>query len=990
MPYLVPVVHPAALLRGGHPIADIIRMDLAKARRLCFEPYWQPENIVVVHPSNPVGLAKAVEIGAGWIRRWIGLGCPVAVDVETSSLNYFNCNLYSIALSGADDRNTAVAFTLADLRTLPWDAEQVMLQALRDLLAAPQCSKVFHNAPYDFAVLTKKGYSINGPIEDTQGYAHLQQPDVPKDLGFVGHTWLDVEPWKMNHQTGKKQAFTKDVIELLVYNAKDALNTMKLRAPLLAACAEHGVSSELIFYQNAFARLAAQMELVGLPINFELRRSMGRELLGRLEVLKQRMREYLKWPEFNPMNKNHAVIALYDKTRGIGLMPTAWTEKTKQPSTKYEHIIDHMQHPFVKDFIDYVENHHGYATQYREAPQKSGDPEPGAYTRAVQADGRLHAKWNPTGQKGSRFSSEPNCFSADTELLTPDGWVGITDVVADATNFHVAQFDPKTDKITFAKPTDPVRSRKRAMLDLDGTQIHLRVTPNHRMLLREYNPNRHPRLAETKQADTLPQHRRFVHAGQFVFGKHKVGKALMRFIVACQADGSWQKQVIRFDLKKRVKYTRLRELLDALHADYTYRERPRAPKHRYDVRVQHSALTQQVLGYIGRGREWGSWLLDITREDAEVFLAELGHWDGRVLPNRYMYYSSKKTNADWAQIVAALLGHRAPMTNAGTCWRVTIQPGTCFSSARVRPKTVRKPETAYCVSVPTGFLVVRRQHKVIICGNCQNQRPKDRAFFEAPDGRVFVGADKDALELRLAAVFSGVQELIHEMTRPGGDPHRLAAINVYGDVFTNASPELQKRLRDAIKTTVYASLYRAGVKTVHKSIRKKKFLDASLRAALTLEEVERIYHSYFGKYVEIPVWHDRNYTLAQTQFYLECPPLGRRRYFPVQPPPYTEVANWPIQTAGSDAVGMEMVQIQDELIRRYHGSASIVLHGHDAVYVECNEGDAMDVAKIVNRIFGATPMTGPAGPLALTATAKICKNLRFSRDLDKVVTVPRE
>jgi DNA polymerase-1 len=675
MAYLVPTVHPAALLRGGHPIADVIRMDLAKAHRLTMEPPRQVENIVVVHPANPAGVTESVRIGLAWLERWISLRCPVAVDVETSSLNYFNCKLYSIALSGCDGENTAVAFTLMDLRTLPWDAELAMLDALRRLLADPQIVKLFHNAPYDYAVLHCKNLPVHGPIEDTQGFAHLFQPDIPKDLGFIGHTWLDVEPWKLNH-SGEKQAYTKDVIELLVYNAKDALNTMKLRAPLLAALADRCGSPDVIFYQNAFAQLAARMELVGLPMDLDIRRKVGAEQLARLEELRYRMREYLKWPDFNPMNKNHAVAALYDK-KYVGLMPTAWTPKTKQPSTKYEHIIDHMEHVFVKDFVEYVESHHAYATQYREAPEKSSDPGPGAYTRAMQEDGRLHAKWNPTGQKGSRFSSEPNV---------------------------------------------------------------------------------------------------------------------------------------------------------------------------------------------------------------------------------------------------------------------------------------------------------------------QNQRKKDRVFFRAPYGRVFVGADKDQLELRLAAVLSGVREILDEVAKPDGDPHRLAAINIYGKGFLERSKEEQKRMRDAIKTTVYASLYRAGVKTVHKSIRKKKFLDHALRASLTLDVVGHIYHSYFGKYVEIPAWHDRNYDLAQTQGYLEIQPLGRRRYFPVQPPPYTEVANWPIQTTGSDIVGMEMVLVQDELDRRFHGDASIVLHGHDALYIECAERHAEEVCGIVNRLFGATRVEGPAGPVLLTASAEICKDLKFDK---KDVWVPK-
>lgn len=586
MTYIIPTIHPAALLRGSKPISDVIRSDLAKANRISMEGPVQIENYVIVLPSNPAGLHESVHAALGWMDRWISLRCPVAVDIETSSLDFFNCKLYSVALAGDDGCNTAVAFTFPSLQTLPWDAAMALDSKFRQIMQHPGISKVYHNAPYDYAVLTLKGYEMGGPIEDTMAYHFLIQPDIPHDLGWVGHTYLDVEPWKLDHKGGGgKMAFTQDVTELLLYNAKDALNTMKLRQPLYNEVIERGMNAELISYQMAFAELAAQMEIVGVPINMEKRAAMGKELLTRLDLLKHRMREYLNWPDFNPMSKAHAVEALYNK-KYVGLEATVFTEKTKQPSTKYETIIDHMEHPFVKDFIEFVENQHCYATQYRDESPDPKAPQAGAYRRAMRSDGRLHAHWSATGQKGSRFTSKPNI---------------------------------------------------------------------------------------------------------------------------------------------------------------------------------------------------------------------------------------------------------------------------------------------------------------------QNQRVRDRAFIETKPGRVFIGSDKDQLELRLAAALSGVRELVEEMGRPDGDPHRLAAINVYGDKFLSKSKAEQKRLRDAIKTTVYASLYRAGVKTVHKSIRKKKFLDPQLRAALTLKVVSHIYNSYFGKYVEIPAWHDHNYYLAQTQGYLEIPPLGRRRYFPIQPPPYTEVSNWPIQ-----------------------------------------------------------------------------------------------
>ena len=323
MQHLIPTVHPAALLRGAHPITDVIRKDLEKANRISISGYVAPENLIIAHPSNPLGVYDAVRVALAWLTRWQEMRSRVAIDVETSSLNFFSCNLFSIAVSGDDDCNTAVAWTLKDLQTLPWDAELALNQKLYAILNDEHIIKIYHNSAYDTAVLAKHGFPIQGRILDTMALAHLIQPDIPKDLGWLGHTYLDVEPWKLNHK-GEKQAFTKDIVELLVYNAKDALNTMKLVRPCEAAIYERGMNSTLIQYQNAFAQLATDMEIYGLPILHEKRAELGAKLQARLDNLKAKMCHMLQWPDFNPMNKGHAVEAI-NNPKYCGLTATKYT-----------------------------------------------------------------------------------------------------------------------------------------------------------------------------------------------------------------------------------------------------------------------------------------------------------------------------------------------------------------------------------------------------------------------------------------------------------------------------------------------------------------------------------------------------------------------------------------------------------------------------------------------------------------------------------------
>jgi len=72
----------------------------------------------------------------------------------------------------------------------------------------------------------------------------------------------------------------------------------------------------------------------------------------------------------------------------------------------------------------------------------------------------------------------------------------------------------------------------------------------------------------------------------------------------------------------------------------------------------------------------------------------------------------------------------------------------------------------YCVSVPSSYLLVRRNGKVCVTGNCQNipnpekDKFKVRRAFIAPPGKVLIVGDYEQLEMRLLAVAANEQDMI--------------------------------------------------------------------------------------------------------------------------------------------------------------------------------------------------------------------------------------
>lgn len=629
------------------------------------------EHILWVLPGNPLGIPEMMKHAVAWMQHWRRKGARLGVDVETSALDYHSCKLYSIALAEAES-NVGIAFTLHDFHTMPQPLEAQLVHELKLCLADEGIETVYHNAPFDLAVLRRRGYAVNGPIWDTQGIHHLIQPDIPHNLGWVGHSYLDVGPWKLDHQSGK-MANTNNPEELLIYNARDALYTAMLVEPMKRIVHERGMTEELIQWQSAYAELATHMELAGLPVDLDVRRQMALGMKERMAKHLHSMREFLGWNDFNPMSEKHRREVLFGTKYAkapwnLGLQHTLLTKRLQQPSTGYRSIIDHLEHPFVRDLVNYVETRQTYATQYRDGTMMGDDgklEKPGAYQRSLQADGRFHPSWKPNTLNSSRFGSSPNF---------------------------------------------------------------------------------------------------------------------------------------------------------------------------------------------------------------------------------------------------------------------------------------------------------------------QNQRIKDRAFLIAPPGRVFIASDKDQLELRLAACLAGVEELVHEMRNPDGDPHLLAARHVYAQQFQSASKKEQKLYRTLVKNVTYASLYLAGVLTVWRTIRNRKQLDAAVRAAMTLPVVRHIHSSYFMRYMEFPRRNEAMLRFVEQNGYWEIPPLGRRRYCPMLPAPATDFANWSIQCLGADMVGTEMCRIMYDL-RRFN-NAWVIKHGHDEVVVECDESQAEAVQRVVDHHFGSTPLEGPCGVVHMTASSKIGRNLQ--------------
>lgn len=126
--------------------------------------------------------------------------------------------------------------------------------------------------------------------------------------------------------------------------------------------------------------------------------------------------------------------------------------------------------------------------------------------------GRMHPGVKQILDTGRISTSNPNCFSADTEVLTNLGWKFFKDL--DGTE-QVAQFEPEGEIIELVKPVEHIKYPFNGnLVHLKTRSIDLLVTPDHRCLLKDVETGEY-KVALAK--DYPPDHIQ-LHAGNFVMG----------------------------------------------------------------------------------------------------------------------------------------------------------------------------------------------------------------------------------------------------------------------------------------------------------------------------------------------------------------------------------------------------------------------------------------------------------------------------------------
>jgi ribonucleoside-diphosphate reductase alpha chain len=329
------------------------------------------------------------------------------------------------------------------------------------------------------------------------------------------------------------------------------------------------------------------------------------------------------------------------------------------------------------------------------------------------------------------------CYDDETEILTEKGFIKFADLKKYNHNLKVAQVTPNADNFEFVKYTDFIEYKTSEHLysfkNAEG-HTNLLVTGNHRMATQNIKRVRKQRVwrqdLRIVEADKLSCNRdvRFVNAVPKRNGKKHFLTQLERFLIAYQADGSTNpsgssngnvsgSKIYNFHFKKQRKIERLENILNEVGLYYT----------KSFGNNNDTTICVRVPNEIIATKHFNEWVnvSDITHEWACSFIDELRHWDGSQKSDNCILYSTVNSkNADLAQIIGIVAGYKTKLIQTKRditrqdLYTVSFVKNSRYTSAeKIVPEKKYYDGYVYCVTVPTGLLIVRRNGGVAICGN---------------------------------------------------------------------------------------------------------------------------------------------------------------------------------------------------------------------------------------------------------------------------------
>ena len=331
--------------------------------------------------------------------------------------------------------------------------------------------------------------------------------------------------------------------------------------------------------------------------------------------------------------------------------------------------------------------------------------------------------------RNGKIVFRPDCYDEETMIMTNTGWKFFKDL---SSNDLVAQVD-NTMQISYVKPN------KIICQDYEGDMYHftdkknkvdLMVTPNHRTVW-QYNDKL--KIEQAQHVKVGYHYKNGIRTGMNPNLNHSL-TPLERFKIAFQADGSFSsdyKNTInhgqitnlicyRFSFSKTRKINRLEQICNDGNFEYSIHEEPARP----NQKTFYVWLPKTI--EITKDFTWVSNIQDLCSQWSQQFIDELSHWDSSIKnENKIKFDSTNKSVINVVELICIAAGYgclisqyqdnrKEHFSDVYTCH---ILKNPKIGGQAFNKQVIPYKGKVYCVQVPTGMILVKRNRATMVSGN---------------------------------------------------------------------------------------------------------------------------------------------------------------------------------------------------------------------------------------------------------------------------------
>lgn len=337
---------------------------------------------------------------------------------------------------------------------------------------------------------------------------------------------------------------------------------------------------------------------------------------------------------------------------------------------------------------------------------------------------------------GATFA-ESECYAEGTEILTPNGFVDFRDIengdlVAQYHADNTISFVPAKNKL--------VKSFKGKMHHLTKRHMDVLITPGHNMVVYKTKDAKDFKLIPAEEHSGKNSND-FLPFAAKISGKVDSLSWEDRLRIALACDGNYRyyrnsqgerkprgrsngKQEYEIAFKKDKKKKHFKEIIEALENDSNF-EFSKYNVSRKDC-VRYGVKTD--IDYNYKDLEWVD-LSDKSWKWAKEFIKEICFWDGTITHRgSYAFSTTNEHNANIVQAVGIAAGYRVTLglyedersDKFNDVYSMVFVENKERVTGTYTKELVDYDGLVYCVEVPTGAIITRRNGRMFIGGNCRH------------------------------------------------------------------------------------------------------------------------------------------------------------------------------------------------------------------------------------------------------------------------------